>query len=129
MTHSTTFKISPAIFILVLLFSCSTSSNNHVQIPETILSEKKFAKVLADFALAEGAANMNIKNVAFQKFDTVYAFNPLKENNIRKTQYDSTILFYSQHVELYKKVYENVLALLSELQVKRDSLKVDSIAK
>jgi predicted peroxiredoxin len=129
MPRSIVLRISSTIFTLVLLLSCSTSSNNHVQIPGTVLSEEKFAKVLADFALAEGAANMNIKNVAFQTFDTVYAFNPLKENNIRKTQYDSTILFYSQHIELYKNVYENVLALLSEMQVKRDSLKVHSIAK
>jgi hypothetical protein len=113
----------------MLLLSCNPSSTRDFQIPENILSEDQFAKVLADFALAEGATNMNIKNVAFQKFDTVYAFNPLKENNIRLSQYDSTILFYSQHLESYKKIYDNVLALLSEMQVKRDSLKLDSIAK
>ena len=129
MSGSMILKISSTIFTLLSLLSCSTSSSNHVQIPANILSEEKFAKVLADFALAEGATNMNIKNVAFQKFDTVYAFNPLKENGISKNQYDSTILFYAQHVELYKKVYENVLVLLSEMQVKRDSLNVDSITK
>ncbi len=129
MRPSATSKVSSFILILMLLLSCNPSSTRDFQIPENILSEDQFAKVLADFALAEGATNMNIKNVAFQKFDTVYAFNPLKENNIRLSQYDSTILFYSQHLESYKKIYDNVLALLSEMQVKRDSLKLDSIAK
>ena len=72
---------------------------------------------------------MNIKNVPVNKLDTTYAFDPLEENNVRKSLYDSTIQFYAQHPELYKKIYENVLTLLSEMQARRDSLSIDSIAK
>jgi hypothetical protein len=77
------------------------------------------------------------------KFDSAYAFNPLKENNIDQAKYDSSISFYSKHPKLYKKIFEEVLTTLSKMQaaraakkdstVKKDSvlkvLKKDSLAK
>jgi hypothetical protein len=58
----------------------------------------------------------------------VYAFNPLKQNNISKSKYDSTLIYYSQHPDLYKLIYENALQELSNLQTKRRALAVaDSI--
>lgn len=92
------------------------------RIPANVLSEKEFAKVLTDFALAESAANLNVKNVPNQRLDTVYAFDPLKDNHLSKARYDSTVLFYAAHTDLYKKVYENVLTNLSNLQTQRDSI-------
>jgi hypothetical protein len=118
------------LFSLTILFvSCGKNAEKKVEIPAGILNQEQFTKVLTDFALAESAANMNIKNVIIQKTDSVYAFDPLLENNVRKSQYDSTILFYTANPELYKKVYENVLVALSELQAKRNTIKVDSISK
>jgi hypothetical protein len=114
------------------LFVCcggGSESDTEVNIPENILSEERFAKVLADFALAEGATNLNVKNVPIQRFDTVYAFDPLKENGVRPSQYDSTLSFYAAHVTLYEKAYESALALLSEMQTRRDSLRRDSVAR
>ena len=126
MIHSRHFKLSA----LFLFFSaCTENYNAPPEIPNTILPAATFEQVLADFALAESASNMNIKNVPVNKLDTAYAFDPLKENNVRKSLYDSTIQFYARHPELYKKIYENVLALLSERQARRDSLQNDSIAK
>ena len=115
--------------VLMLFFSCGTRQEEEVEIPANILSEETFTKVLVDFALAESAYNLNIKNVPVQRFDTVYAFNPLLENHISKTKYDSTILFYSHNPKLYKKIYENVLAALSEVKTKRDTLRKDSVPK
>ena len=114
---------------MLWLCSCGTKPNAEVKIPANILNEETFTKVLVDFALAESAANLNVKNVSVQKLDTTYAFNPLKENHITQSKYDSTILFYSHNTKLYKKIYENVLAALSEIQTKRDTLKKDSVSK
>ena len=112
-----------------LLSFCSGKENKEVEIPKEILSQEVFTKLLTDYALAESAANMNIKNVTLQRLDTVYAFNPLVEHNIRKSQYDSAIAFYSSKPELYKKVYEDVLVALSEMQTKRNPVKNDSSLK
>lgn len=109
---------------------CACNSNEEdITIPNTIINEEKFTKLMVDFALAESASNLNVKNVAAQKIDSTYTFNPLEENNISKSQYDSAISFYSKHPALYKKIYENVLVSLSKMQTKRDTLKVDSLLK
>lgn len=121
-------KVATLLFVALIMGACGPKEEEAVNIPEGILNHEQLTKVLTDFALAESAANMNIKNVPNTKFDSAYAFNPLFENNIRKSQYDSTIKFYVQHPALYKKVYENVLANLTQLQTKRNAGK-DSVVK
>lgn len=118
-----------ALSLFLLLVACGKKQEKEVEIPVGILTEAQFTKVLTDFALAESAANLNVKNVIIQKTDSVYAFNPLVENNVRKSQYDSTILFYAGQPELYKKVYEKVLVALSEMQAKKNLIKADSLSK
>lgn len=118
------------LFLAALLFSCGNPPDEtNIEIPPGILGEEQLAKVLADFALAEGAVNINVKNVQIQRFDTVYAFDPLKENKVRKEQYDSSLTFYTRHPKLYKKIYESSLALLSEMQTRRDSIRADSVSR
>lgn len=117
------------INLTIGLLACGKNAEKEVEIPAGILSKEQFTKVLSDFALAESAANMNLKNVMIQKTDSVYAFDPLIENGIRKSQYDSTVLFYTANPELFKKVYEMVLERLSELQAKKNGTMADSLSK
>ena len=118
------------VFMLMLILSsCGEKEDETDTVPENILNEESFARVLIDFAMAESATNLNVKNVNLPAMDTVYAFDPLKFNNVRKTQYDSTLRFYSQHPELYKKAYELVLAGLTALESERAGTRGDSISK
>lgn len=98
-------------------------------IPGGILSREEYVTVLRDLSLAESAANLNVKNVRIEKTDSVYAFDPLKENHVSRGKYDSTALFYSNHPDLYKEVYDEVLKQLSEMQAKRKSVVRDSVKK
>lgn len=109
---------------ILLAFACINEGDKAEAVPSTLVPVETFERVLADFALAESATNMNVKNVSAYRLDTVYAFDPLAENGIRKSQFDSTLVFYSRHPALYKKVYENVLTLLSEMQTRHDSISV-----
>jgi hypothetical protein len=113
---------------ILLFFSCGTAEKN-AEVPPGTVSEEVFTRVLKDFALAESATNMNIKNVNIHKIDSAYAFNVLKENKITKPQFDSALAFYVSHPDLYKKVYENVLVALSEMAAERNPTKKDSILK
>lgn len=108
--------------ILVLWLFCLSCSNKDAEetVPTNILSIDAFSKVLTDFSLAESAANLNVKTAA--KPDSVYAFNPLTENKVRKTLFDSSLNFYCRHSHLYKKVYEQVLARLKVLESKKLSV-------
>lgn len=117
------------IFTILLLASCSHSDEEQITIPATVMDKEKFTKLIVDFALAESVSNLNVKNVAVTKLDSVYAFDPLKENNVSRSEYDSAISFYSRHPLIYKEIYENVLVALSKMQIKKDSIKVDPVSK
>lgn len=118
------------LLIAILLFgSCGYFEKKEPGKPENILTEVQFADVLADFAMAESASSINVKNQPVPKMDSVYAFNPLIERGVRKTQYDSTLAYYSAHMDEYKKVYEIVLAILQEMQNIRAARTTTSTSK
>ena len=122
-------KIFLLPLIFVLLVSCGQTDEEKNMVPDTILNEEEFTKILLDFALAESASNINVKNVPSERADSTYAFDPLAENKVTRAQYDSAIAFYSKHPVIYKKIYENVLAALSKMQVKKDTAKVTAASK
>ena len=104
--------------LLCFLFSCNTAEKE-ASIPENVLDKEKFSEVIVDFTLAESASGINVLNVQGGKGDTVYAFNPLIDNNVKRETFDTTLYFYSHHPKLFKEVYELVLEKLSKLQASR----------
>jgi len=106
------------------LHSCSwfvaeKKKQDKTALPPNVLGRDRFSSLLVDFAIAESASNLNIRNVQIQKVDSAYAFDPLKDHGVRKSQYDSTLLFYSQHPTLYRQVYDSMLVKLAEIKMKR----------
>lgn len=116
------------MFAIIAAALVSCKEEKQARVPDTILSKEKFTKVLIDLSLAESAANLNIKNVRIEKIDSTYAFDPLKENNVSKEQYDAAALFYTEHPDLYKEVYDEVLKTLTEMQAKKKTV-TDSVKK
>jgi hypothetical protein len=114
------------LFIAFILNACTPSEEN-VKIPSGVLSEEQFVKVLTDCYLAEGAAGINVKNVTGQKFDSAYVFNPLKDNQISKPLFDSSISFYTKHPKLLKIIYEKILDRLSQIQANGKIDALDSV--
>lgn len=123
------FKYIPVSFLLIGLAACGNGDEEQLTVPPNIISEGQLTKILADFALAESATNLNIINKGGPQFDSAYAFNPLKENGVTKSQYDSSLAFYSRHPETLKKIHEDVLTLLNDMSVKRTPVNTDSVKK
>ncbi len=115
------------IFFSAFIFNACTPGEENVKIPSDVLSEEQFIKVLTDCYLAEGAAGINVKNVTGQKFDSAYIFNPLKDNQISKPLFDSSISFYTKHPKLLKKIYEKILDRLSQIQANGQIDALDSV--
>ena len=101
-----------------LLFSCKPVNEEEETIPSTVLSEEQLINVLTDAYLAEGASGINVKSVNGEKFDSAYVFNPLKDNNIDKAQFDSSMAYYTKHPKKLKIIYDKVLDKLSIIQAK-----------
>jgi murein L,D-transpeptidase YafK len=127
-------KKNIGIFFCCLLLSkvfwgCSSDDKGEVSIPQHVIAREKFVRFLIDLTLAESAANINVHGLSGAKFDSAYAFNPLKENGLTMAQYDSTVAFYSRNPKLYKEIYEEVLTQLSDMQAKRSGAKKDTVKK
>lgn len=101
-----------------LLFSCKPKNEEDIKVPDSVLSEDELVKVLTDAYLAEGASGINVKSVTGEKFDSAYVFNPLKDNNIDKVKFDSSIAYYTRHPKKLKIVYDKILDKLSVIQAK-----------
>lgn len=93
-----------------------------------LIPEEEFIELLVDFSLSESASSINVKQAPNRHFDSVYSFNPLIERNIRKSQYDSTLAYYSLHITEYKAVYDAVLQKIGSLQA-QNSGKIQSKAQ
>ena len=113
--HTNLIKL---FIVSCLLFSCKPAKEEDETVPSTILSEEQLINVLTDAYLAEGASGINVKSVPGEKFDSAYVFNPLKDNNINKAQFDSSIIYYTRHPKKLKFIYDKVLDKLSVIQAK-----------
>ncbi|MDF2449006.1 MAG: hypothetical protein K0R26_1510 [Bacteroidota bacterium] len=111
-------KASLLIISACLFFACHPESESDQPVPDNILSEEQFIQVLTDSYLAESAAGINVKVVSGDKIDSTYMFNPLKDNNISKEKYDSTVNYYTRHPKKFKIIYDKVLAKMSMMQAK-----------
>lgn len=111
--HTNLIKL---FIVSCLLFSCKPSSEEDEPIPSNILSEDQMIIILTDAYLAEGASGINVKAVTGEKFDSAYVFNPLKDNNIEKAQFDSSLVYYTKHPKKLKIIYDKVLDRLSVIQ-------------
>jgi hypothetical protein len=109
------FKEILIALCLVMCVSCRPTLDENDAPPDYILEEGVFIKVLTDCYLGEGAAGINVKNVTGEKFDSAYLFNPFKDNNISKQQFDTTIAWYSSHPQRLKEVYNKLLENLSRI--------------
>ena len=111
-------SISILFCVTIFLMSCAAKHDDEVVIPESILSQEQMITILTDAYLGEGASSINVKNVTGQEIDSVYLFNPLKENNCSKSTFDSSISFYTKNPILFKHIYDEVLKKLNKIEVK-----------
>lgn len=104
--------------ITSFIMSCAAKHDDEVVIPESVLSQEQMITILTDAYLGEGASSINVKNVTGQEIDSVYLFNPLKENNCSKETFDSSISFYTKNPILFKHIYDQVLERLNKIEAK-----------
>ena len=111
-------KLLKICLVSCLLYSCKPVNEEDETVPNNLLSEEQLIKVLTDAYLAEGASGINIKAVSGEKFDSTYVFNPLMDNKIEKSKFDSSMVYYTRHPKKLKLIYNKILDELSAIQAK-----------
>jgi len=113
MNYFTILRIS---ILCCVLFSCRPKQENVEVNQKNLIEEELMVTILTESYLTEGATSLNIKNVRFEKFDSAYAFNPIKENKVDRAKFDSTIVYYTRHPKLFKKLLDKVVAKLETIE-------------
>lgn len=109
------------VFILLLLtmfFSCKeTTSINNKSDSKDILSNEQMIPILVDIHFIEAALFLKQNNGKDVKYYTKYYYDFLiSKYHITYEQFKANINYYSSHLSEFDKIYEQVVAIISQKQ-------------
>lgn len=111
-------KISnlPGSLLIILIFIFGCKSGNE---PKDLLSPKEITPILVDLHLAESiytqryALNLTRENIQ----DDLY-LSVLKKHKVDQKVFEQSLAYYTKYPEKYKPIYDAVVDLLNERDVK-----------
>ena len=106
---------------LVLLFGSCTIR------PDGVLSNRKMQKVLYDLHKTEGIMQAAGYNYGHDHETSVYYQSTLAKHGITQAQFDSSLVWYTDHPLLFNRVYPKVLERLKAEQEMYEKLSSDAI--
>ncbi len=102
------------IATLILVLACSTNS-----VPSGILTEKQITPILVDIHLAEGIYSQRyLEKITRDNYQEDLYLSVIKKHKVSQKVLEASLLYYGKYPEKYKLVYDEVLNLLNEYQVK-----------
>lgn len=103
---------------ILLLSSCYDQYNDSMAVkPENLIYRDTIVLILADIEIAESALRhkqnygMEIKNKAEAYFNEIF-----KRYKVSKEQFDSSMTYYKEDVDVINEIYEDVITRLSLMQ-------------
>lgn len=105
------------LFLVLTLLACSWNS-----LPKDVLSRKKMVPILVDIHLSEAVNNQkfNISIVRDSLPEDLY-LSICQKHKIDRSVIEASLLYYGKHPREYLKVYNDVLDVLSEMELKAKS--------
>ena len=105
------------IFLLIAMLACT--GNN---LPDGVLSKKKMVRILVDIHLSEAINNQkfNISLIRDSLPEDLY-LSVCKKYKIERSVVEKSLLYYGKHTREYLPIYEEVLDVLSEMEVEAKS--------
>lgn len=92
-------------FIVLIAISSSCKKND-------VLSRDKMVEVLRDIQLAEAVASTQYNDFKLKEQKEALTRGVLQKHNITQAQLDSSLVWYSDNVEIYNRVNDSVIASL-----------------
>lgn len=107
--------------VALVLLACSGSN-----LPEGVLSKKKMVPILVDIHLSEAIHNQryNLSMIRDSLPQDLY-LSICKKYKVDRTDIEKSLLYYGKHTGEYIPIYNQVLDVLSEMEVK---LKSDTLS-
>jgi len=120
-------------FLSLLLLNCSSFQDKQDEVaPPHLISQDKMIVVLADIQITE-AYLKDLRKQGYSVKDTtlVYYERVFKKNEITKTAFEESLLYYKRDLEHLDEMYTLVITRLNELKAKNEEIillmKADSV--
>lgn len=98
-----------SLFLLVsLMWACSPDSSR------PILDEKKMADILVDQYLIQSVIVQ--RGAPLEERPTYYYNHILEKHQVTEAEFDSAVVWYTSHMDVYERVYEDVMNRLRNLE-------------
>lgn len=105
------------LFALLSLFACSFN-----RLPDGVLPRKKMVPILVDIHLAEAINNQKFSlSINRDSLPEDLYLSICKKHKIERSAIEKSLVYYGKHTREYIPIYEEVLNVLSEMEVKAKS--------
>jgi hypothetical protein len=112
------FTRHASLFFILFMASCTDKQEQ----PDYLIASDSLVGIMVDMHLIETASNLkligadSLKPNYNQMFEAIF-----KKHGITKTEFDSTLFFYSKRPDEMSGIYDKVLERLSELDAEASS--------
>jgi len=115
-------QIAIFTFLFMFFLSCSPAKDyGDNSVPPEIIQPDSMVIILTEVHIAEAIlreVKADSKNK--EKKAEVYFAEIFEKHKVTRDQYEKSIEFYQQHLEIYKEIYEEVITLLSQKQTENN---------
>ncbi len=106
-----------AIIISLALFLFSCDSGNKT--PDYVISHDDMVNIIIDIHLTDGLLTHNKVRRQLAKKDTLNYYDAILNNyGYSRADFDTSVYFYSENINEYDKIYDEVLNSLGEMETK-----------
>ncbi|MFC2175457.1 DUF4296 domain-containing protein [Bacteroidota bacterium] len=110
-------RFSRFLLLCLLILSVAGCTNKKEAKPDALIEEGKMVKIMTDMHLVETAQNLKIIQPDSANANYLALFESIyKTHQVSKSQFDSSLFYYSGQPEQMNELYDKVLERLYELE-------------
>jgi hypothetical protein len=111
-------KLTGIFFLILLMASCSPAGENQSQkVPSDLIQPDAMTAVIVDIQIAEAILQEQRRTGQLTDDHAVnYLTEVFEKHNTTKEKFTESVRFYEKNLELYQKIYEDVLTQLTQRQ-------------
>lgn len=118
----TLLKVKPNTFLdLLLLIILSILVSSCQDKPKEVLNRKKMEQLMYDIYIAEAAMEIDYQSFGSPEEKEAYINKVFLNRNVTQAQWDTSLSWYSDRIDLYLKMNDSVKARLKRAQTDVDS--------
>ncbi len=104
-------KLAALLILTLLVFGCKKKSK------KAVIPKDDFIPILVDMHLMDGMISKGEIREDIIKSDTIDYYKALlRQHGYTKTQFDSSVVYYSRDLKKFERIYQQVIARLNRME-------------